>query len=233
MKNLKSLLCIFVALALLAVSGCGTSPDEGEGETATSTTTTTTTTTTTESSAATTTTTASETASDETTTTSATTTESDNTPISTTTTAVEVAGDNIAFTKTAHFSLVYYDEQARFENEPSDFVGRLVRNKNEYDALDWQSMLAAHSIDASGYTESYFTDKALIAIYMRAHSCSYEMLIDAVKTDGATLTVCYTENQTTLFADMPGQWCMLIEVDASAVKDVTAVVGDRKTEIIT
>lgn len=124
----------------------------------------------------------------------------------------------------------YYDEYKRFENEPS-FVGQLILDKKQYNTLDWESMLSVRSIDTSAYTESYFTDNALIAIYVTAHSCSYEIQIDAVKIDGDTLTVCYTEKQCKLFADTTGHWCILIEVDADSVKNVTKI-ERSKTEVV-
>ena len=226
MQKLKIALCIVLSLALLAISGCGTSPDEGAGKTTTTTTTTDATTTTTAAESGDTTTTtepATTTESGDTTTTTTAPTESEIAPTTTTTTAaVAVPGESIAFQKTAHFSLKYYDEYVRYENGPS-FVGQLILDKKQYNALDWEGMLSARSIDTSAYTESYFTDKALIAIYVTAHSCSYEIQIDAVKKDGDTLTICYTEKQCEVFADMTGHWCILIEVDAASVKDATKI----------
>ena len=230
MKKLKIGLCILLSLTLLAVSGCGTSPDTADEGKITATTTTTTT------ASATTTTTAAESDESTTTTSEATTTttisdattESETAPTTTTTTAA-VAGDGVAFTENDRV-------RVRLDSDQSEllgyFAGRILRDADEFAAMKIGDfpLYSPHAdspeyrdFDLARYTASYFADKAVVFLYISAGVGNVNIMIDRLTVDRDTLIVEYTKEIPFKITTEGAEWCLLLEVDAAAVKNVTKV----------
>ena len=98
------------------------------------------------------------------------TTGSDHTAAATTTISAD-SGTPIAFRVIANVR-VRFDENLLVY--PANFDGYMVHNKAEYDALRLETLemhAPSHSkeyepLDLTPYTEDYFTDKALVVLYM-------------------------------------------------------------------
>lgn len=233
MKKLKSGICVLLSLALLAVSGCGTSPDGGEGNTTTTTTTESTTTTTTaaESGDGVTTTEPTTTTESGDTTTAAAPTESVDAPATTTTSATPVAGDGIAFTVNDRVRVHLDDSQLAF---PNSFAGHILRDADTFAAMKIGEIpLYSPHADSSNYrefnltpyTEAYFADKAVVVLYMSEGVGNVSITIDRLTVEGNTLIVEHTKEYPYKVTDEESDWCLLLEVDAAAVKNVTKVEG--------
>lgn len=236
MQKLKIALCILLSLALLAVSGCGASSDAGAGKTTTTTTTESTTTTTTavESGDTTTTTEPATTTESGDTTTSAAPTESTDAP-TTTTSAPPVAGDEIAFAVNDHVRVHLDDSQLAF---PNFFAGHILRNAEEFAAMKIGELplYSPHAdspnyreFDLTPYTEAYFADKAVVVLYMSEGVGNVRITIDRLTVEGDTLTVECTREFPYKVTTEGSEWCLLLEVDAAAVKNVTKVEDVSKT----
>lgn len=235
MKKLKIGLCVLLSLTLLAVSGCGTSPDGGEGNITTTTTTESTTTTTSAESDESTTTSATTTESGDTTTTTAAPMESGGGSATTTTSAPPVVGDEIAFTVNDHVRVHLDDSQLAF---PNYFAGHILRDADAFAAMKIGEipLYSPHAdspnyreFDLTPYTEAYFADKAVVVLYMSAGIGNVRITIDRLTVEGDTLTVEYTKEYPYKVTDEGSEWCLLLEVDAAAVKNVTKVEGVSKT----
>ncbi len=115
---------------------------------------------------------------------------------------------------------------------PVRFGGHVISNKEQYDRMkleelvlyDWATEPLV--VDLTPYTKEYFVDKALVVLFMTSGAGNVRMRVDKLTVSGDTLTVAYTEEKPWAMTDDGSDWCLLLEVDAAAVKDVTTVVGE-------
>ena len=156
----------------------------------------------------------------------------------TTTAPADETGTAIAFRENANVR-VRFDEGVLVY--PADFDGYVVHSKAEYDALQLDALemyAPSHSqeyeaLDLTPYTEAYFTDKALVVLYLSSGAGNVQMRVDALTVEDIYfLNVTYTEESPTTVTTAGSDWCLLLEVDAAAVKDVTYVTGVRTKVVL-
>ena len=134
--------------------------------------------------------------------------------------------------------------RVRFDEDtlvyPANFDGYMVHNKAEYDALRLETLemhAPSHSkeyepLDLTPYTEDYFTDKALVVLYLSSGAGNVQLHVDDLTVrDMCFLTVSYTEETPTVTTLESSNWCILLEVEAASVEKITDVVGE-KTKVI-
>lgn len=213
MKQFSKCICLLLSLALLAVSGCAAAPDAADDSTPSTTTTTTVST-------------------DDTTTTAAT--------AVTTTTASSPSADpapdaEVAFRENTNVRLDY--DAAGLEY-PARFGGHVLVSKAQFDGMKLDALelfdfgTKEQVVDLASYTEAYFADKALVVLFMTSGAGNAHMRVDKLTVSGDTLTVAYTEQRPMVIENDGSDWCLLLEVDAAAVQNVTAVVGEKTEETL-
>lgn len=134
--------------------------------------------------------------------------------------------------------------RVRFDEDtlvyPANFDGYMVHNKAEYDALRLETLemhAPSHSkeyepLDLTPYTEDYFTDKALVVLFLSSGAGNVQLHVDDLTVqDMCFLTVSYTEETPTVTTLESSDWCILLEVEAASVEKITDVVG-KKTKVI-
>lgn len=153
----------------------------------------------------------------------------------TSTTATEPIERDISFLTNTNVRL--RTEAAGLEY-PVRFGGHVISNKEQYDRMKLEELalydfaIEPLAVDLTPYTEEYFVDKALVVLFMTSGAGNARMRVDKLTVSEHTLTVAYTEERPWAVTDDGSDWCLLLEVETAAVKGVTAVVGDRKTETL-
>lgn len=105
------------------------------------------------------------------------------------------------------------------------FSARLVFSRSELEALELDDDL---SLDR--YTEAYFSDKALILLFITLESGSMALRIDEAEAEGEVLTVRYTSISPHMLTCDMAYWQVLLEVDSDAVQGIRQIAGERSRE---
>ena len=137
---------------------------------------------------------------------------------------------DIPFRTNACVRLAY--GETLFSGENGQFAGRIVSDKEQYDALklEERQLFANYAVDLTPYTQAYFSDKALIVLYCTTACGTSRVQVDTLTASGNVLTVGYTQKNALVGTDDGGEWCVLLEVDRAAVQNVSQIVGER-TEV--
>lgn len=109
-----------------------------------------------------------------------------------------------------------------YRGDVDDFFGRLISGRNELEALKLDDTLPLDR-----YTDSYFSDKALILLGITLESGSMELRIDGAEAEGEGLTVRYTSISPGMLTCDMAYWQVLLEVDGEAVQGIRQIEGER------
>ena len=85
----------------------------------------------------------------------------------------------------------------------------------------------AEKIDTSEYIDAYFTDKALVLLYLSEPSASSQLEFDSVVVSEKRLTVSYTAKKPIPAVSEGATRCFLLAVKRADVAGVTEIVGNR------
>lgn len=114
-----------------------------------------------------------------------------------------------------------------FSRDTEVFEGKLIQSKSQLDQLQLDS-----NYPTEKYSDEYFSEKALLMLYITLESGSMKLQIDDIAANGDSLAVHYTSicpNPHT--ADM-AYWRVLLEVSGDDVEGIRSIRGERRNETL-
>mgnify|MGYP005772632809 CR=1 FL=1 len=114
-----------------------------------------------------------------------------------------------------------------YQKDTDVFKGELIQNKSQLDHLQLDD-----NYPTEKYSDEYFSEKALLMLYISLESGSMKLQIDDIITSGDSLVVNYTSIcPSMLTADM-AYWRVLLEVNSDDVKNIHLISGERNRETL-